>query len=142
MIWRLVCSEKGRGSRNRIMSSISLSIRLPFCRLHEWQQATRFSQVELPPRERGITWSSVRSAGAEGPPPDLEGVRVGGWHEWQQATRFSQVELPPRERGITWSSVRSAGAKASPQYWQVLRSRSRVFLRERARGWGGRRRDP
>jgi hypothetical protein len=28
-----------------------------------------------------------------------------------------------------------AGGSASPQYWQVLRSRSRMFLRERARVW-------
>ena len=63
MIWRLVCSEKGRGSRSRSMSLISLSIRLPLRRLQAWQQATRFSQVELPPRERGMTWSRVSSLG-------------------------------------------------------------------------------
>ena len=30
-----------------------------------WQQATRFSQVDEPPRERGMTWSSVSSPEAE-----------------------------------------------------------------------------
>src|SRR5579863_9922344 len=60
--------------------------------------------------------------------------------EWQHATRFSQVELPPRERGVTWSSVNSEAGSTDPQYWQVLRSRSRMFLRESARVWCGMRR--
>src|ERR1035438_1104094 len=59
---------------------------------------------------------------------------------WQQATRFSQVERPPRERGMTWSSVSSPDRSVVLQYWQVLRSRSKMFLRERARDWCGIRR--
>src|SRR6185369_1374620 len=52
-------------------------------------------------------------------------------HGRQQATRFSHPEEPPRERGTTWSSVRSCGGAARPQYWHVLWSRRRMFLRER-----------
>src|SRR5205085_11951136 len=49
----------------------------------------------------------------------------------QQATRLSQLESPPRERGTTWSSVSSVGGNTLPQYWQVLWSRRRMFLRDR-----------
>jgi hypothetical protein len=87
MMWRLVWSEKGRGSRSRRMSVSSWRSCEPLRRLQSRQQATRFSQVERPPRQRGRTWSRVSSL----------------------ATR------------IFW------------QYWQVLRSRRRMFLRERAR---------
>src|SRR6266404_1888072 len=59
---------------------------------------------------------------------------------WQQATRFSQVDSPPRERGITWSSVSSPDDMTLQQYWQVLRSRKRMFLRDSARVWCGMRR--
>src|SRR5580658_11045737 len=59
---------------------------------------------------------------------------------WQQATRFSQVDRPPRERGITWSSVSSPDGSAVLQYWQVLRSRSRMFFRDNALDWCGMRR--
>ena len=39
---------------------ISRGSRLPFLRLQEAQAATMLSQVEAPPRERGMTWSTVR----------------------------------------------------------------------------------
>src|SRR5229473_1441452 len=93
MMWRLVCKLNALGSRISFIPA-SMGNWLPFCRLQGWQQATRFSQVEAPPRERGTTWSRVSS---------LEG-------------------------------------RTSPQYWQVLRSRSRMFLRESARVWCGMRR--
>ena len=86
MMWRLVCRLKARGSRISFMLGFAGSW-LPLRRLQEWQQATR----------------------------------------------FSQVDEPPRERGMTWSSVSSPAARTVPQYWQVLRSRSRMFLRDRAR---------
>src|SRR5256885_2474505 len=50
-----------------------------------------------------------------------------------RSTRFSQDERPPRERGTTWSKVSSELENTPPQNWQVLRSRSRIFLRERDR---------
>ena len=43
--------------------------------------------------------------------------------------------VPYRERGWTWSSVSSPEFSTMPQYWQVLRSRSRMFLRDNARVW-------
>src|SRR6478736_5119067 len=93
IICRLVWSVNGRGSLNSFIS-VSASSRLPLRRLHGWQQATR----------------------------------------------FSHVDKPPRERGITWSSVRSAEDSSTPQYWHVLRSRRRMFLRDKARVWCGMRR--
>ena len=33
----------------------------PFLRLQWWHEQTMFSQVEVPPRERGITWSRFSS---------------------------------------------------------------------------------
>src|SRR5579864_4716165 len=93
MMWRLVCRLNGRGSRSGFMFT-SCGMWLPLVRLQLWQHATR----------------------------------------------FSHVDVPPRERGITWSSVSSAAFRAEPQYWQVLRSRSRMFLRESARVWCGMRR--
>src|SRR5580698_9863417 len=54
-------------------------------------------------------------------------------HGWQAATRFSHVDCPPRERGNTWSSVRLRCGRVCPQYWQLSRSRSRMFLRETER---------
>jgi len=94
MMWRLVCSVNGRGSRSR---------RIPVSSCNNWLPLRRL-------------------------------------HGWQQATRFSQVLRPPRERGTTWSSVNSADVSTTPQYWQELRSRSRMFLRESARVWCGMRR--
>src|SRR4051812_49943278 len=42
--------------------SISRGRRLPLRRLQGGQAATMFSQTDLPPRERGMTWSTVRPA--------------------------------------------------------------------------------
>src|SRR4051812_49713720 len=39
---------------------ISRGSRLPLRRLQGGQAATMFSQIERPPRERGMTWSTVR----------------------------------------------------------------------------------
>src|ERR1700710_1559359 len=39
---------------------ISRGRRLPFLRLQVAQAATMFSQTDSPPRERGMTWSTVR----------------------------------------------------------------------------------
>ena len=44
-----------RMSRSRASSSV----RLPFCRLHLRHAATTLTQVVCPPRDRGITWSTV-----------------------------------------------------------------------------------
>ena len=51
----------GAGGRGRAGSTIWISCgsRLPLRRLHGAHEVTTFSQVESPPRERGITWSSV-----------------------------------------------------------------------------------
>jgi len=87
IMWREVCRLNERGSRCSFMSVSSCSSWLPLRRLQSWQQATR----------------------------------------------FSQVERPPRERGTTWSRVSSLAVSTMPQYWQALRSRSRMFLRESAR---------
>src|ERR1700676_2408542 len=78
-----------------------------------------------------------------------EGLMLASWGSWlplrrlqgwQHATRFSQVERPPRDRGITWSSVSSPEGSVVLQYWQGLRSRSKMFLRDKARDWCGMRR--
>ena len=51
----------GAGGRGRAGSSMCTSCgrRFPLRRLHGAQEVTTFSQVESPPFERGITWSSV-----------------------------------------------------------------------------------
>src|SRR4029453_10035935 len=49
----------GRGGVRRIML-VSSSSRSPFRWLHGAQDVTTFSQTEVPPRDRGTTWSSVR----------------------------------------------------------------------------------
>ena len=36
---------------------------------------------------------------------------------------------PPRSRGMTWSRFRSFRSNCRPQYWQVLRSRSKMLWR-------------
>jgi len=41
---------------------ISAGVRSPLMLLHRRQQATRFSQLSFPPRERGMTWSIVFAA--------------------------------------------------------------------------------
>ena len=46
----------------------SCGIWFPLRRLQGWQQATRFSHVEAPPRDRGTTWSSVSSPEANTSP--------------------------------------------------------------------------
>ena len=58
--WRLVCKLKGRGWRINFMPEDS-GVRSPLRLLHAWQQATRFSQVDFPCCDLGITWSSVSS---------------------------------------------------------------------------------
>src|SRR5471030_2554200 len=40
----------------------SCGVRPPFIRLQRAQAVTMFSQVVRPPRERGVTWSKVRSS--------------------------------------------------------------------------------
>ena len=51
----------GAGGRGRAGSTIWISCgsRFPLRRLQGAQEVTTFSQLESPPRERGITWSSV-----------------------------------------------------------------------------------
>lgn len=44
-------------------------------------------------------------------------------------TQFSQVDGPPCERGTTWSIVNSSPSGWRPQYWQVNRSRLKIFRR-------------
>ena len=39
----------------------SCGVRLPFLTLHARQAQTTFSQLELPPRDSGMTWSSESS---------------------------------------------------------------------------------
>src|SRR5215210_7483401 len=51
----------GPGAVGRVLGCILISRgrRLPLRRLQEAQEATMFSQTDLPPRLRGITWSTV-----------------------------------------------------------------------------------
>jgi hypothetical protein len=55
LAWMLIC----RGCLASTMPA-SCGVRSPFLLLQPKQQATRFSHVERPRRERGTTWSSVR----------------------------------------------------------------------------------
>src|SRR4051794_41359725 len=57
--WTKMCGLGGRGSDMSVMPA-TLGSRSPLRRLHGAQQVTMLSQVDGPPRERGITWSSVR----------------------------------------------------------------------------------
>ena len=57
---REVCKLNGRGALANFIPASS-GVRLPFRLLHGWQQATRFSHDDPPPRERGCTWSNVSS---------------------------------------------------------------------------------
>ena len=54
---------------------------------------------------------------------------------WQHATRFYHAVSPALDRGITWSSVNSPDGSVREQYWQVKRSRMRMFLLDSDRVW-------
>ena len=77
--------------------SIHAATGCPCGRLQSWQQATRFSHVERPPRERGMTWSSVNSP-PSAPPRSTGSVAV------------AQQDVLPRKRA--WSGAESAGTPA------------------------------
>ena len=47
----------------------------------------------------------------------------------QAQTMFSHVVVPPRSRGMTWSRLSSRRSKCFPQYWHILRSRSKMLCR-------------
>src|SRR5258708_6513686 len=85
------------------------------------------------PRGKVSTYGAIaRAAGLPGAPRQVVGALLR-LHGWQQSSRFSQVEDQARERGTTWSRVSSHEGSTTPQYWQVLRSSKRMFLRARAR---------
>src|SRR5262245_21042091 len=52
----------GPGGRDRRFGCMRISCgsRFPFFRLQGAQEATMFSQIDAPPRLRGMTWSTVR----------------------------------------------------------------------------------
>ena len=60
-----------RGWRRGCMAA-SRGVRPPLARLQRAQAVTMFSQVVRPPRERGVTWSKVRSS----PPPQYWQVKA------------------------------------------------------------------
>src|SRR5699024_3125878 len=56
------CPSRGSCGRKSSFQPSSPRVRLPLRLLHSRQQATRFSQLLTPPRERGTTWSTVDAA--------------------------------------------------------------------------------
>src|SRR5699024_6358683 len=56
------CPSRGSWGRKSSFQPSSARVRLPLRLLHSRQQATRFSQLLTPPRERGTTWSTVEAA--------------------------------------------------------------------------------
>ena len=50
----------------------------------------------------------------------------------EEAVSYTHLDVYKRQ---TWSSVRSLEGSTVAQYWQVLRSRKRIFLRDKARLW-------
>src|SRR3954454_20186052 len=57
--WMKTCGLGAVGVRRGCMPAFS-GIESPLRRLHGAQDATMLSQLELPPFERGMTWSTVR----------------------------------------------------------------------------------
>src|SRR5262245_64084586 len=52
-------------------------VRPPFLRLHSWQEQTTFSHTEVPPWERGITWSRFNSCREIGRATRLNSSHLG-----------------------------------------------------------------
>ena len=68
----------------------SRGVRPPLVRLQRAQAVTMFSQVVRPPRERGITWSKVRSSPA--------------WQYWQvKASRRKRLNRV-KAGGLSWAT--------------------------------------
>src|SRR5581483_8957481 len=59
--WMKTCGAGVRGCRTRRIPTCRGS-ELPLRRLHGAQEATMFSQLEVPPLDLGTTWSTVRLA--------------------------------------------------------------------------------
>src|SRR5204862_2971994 len=57
--WMKISARGVRGERRGCMPAWR-GVRSPLRRLQRAQEATMFSQLEAPPLERGITWSTVR----------------------------------------------------------------------------------
>ena len=57
--WMKTCGLGAVGVRRGCMPAFSGRLS-PLRRLHGAHEATMFSQFELPPLDRGITWSTVR----------------------------------------------------------------------------------
>ena len=58
--WMKTCGLGAAGRRAGVHVGLARAGWSPLRRLHGAHEATMFSQFELPPLERGMTWSTVR----------------------------------------------------------------------------------
>src|SRR5258708_35770660 len=83
--------------------------RLPLRRLQVAQAATMFSQTDLPPRLRGITWSTVR--------PDLREPQYWQGHESRASTARPVVFRLGGSRGMRTQLTRAGTSGRSIVTW-------------------------
>lgn len=102
-----IATNLGRDGGLSSFICASSGVRFPFRRLHGPQAATTFSQWVVPPRERGIMWSTVSSV-LPGCPPQY-------WHVYISLAKTVRRESGSgKRRGIgTYVTNRITSGKSS-----------------------------